>query len=80
MLVAHGAIKPPLRNFVAVRLEVNDAQSLISFFVGRTRAAVLVLLLPTSWRAQILRIDPIALRPACEAAASGGAQNSAWRN
>ena len=41
---------------------------LLAFSVGRTRAAVLVLLLPTSWRAQIVRIDPTALRPGCEAA------------
>ena len=37
MLVTHGAIKAPLRNLIAGRLEMNRAQSLISFFLSEER-------------------------------------------
>jgi hypothetical protein len=34
MLVAHGSIEATLRHFIAGRLEVNRAQSLICFLLG----------------------------------------------
>ena len=37
MLVTHGAIKAPLRNLVAGRLEMNRAESLVGFFLAEDR-------------------------------------------
>jgi hypothetical protein len=37
MLVPHGAIKAPLRNLVAGRLEMNGAKSLVGFVLSEDR-------------------------------------------
>jgi hypothetical protein len=37
MLVTHGAIKAPLRNLVAGRLEMNGAKSLVGFVLREDR-------------------------------------------
>ena len=37
MLVAHGAVEPPLRNLVARGVEMNRAKSLVGVFLGEDR-------------------------------------------
>jgi hypothetical protein len=37
MLVSHRTIKTSLRNVIASRLEMNRAQSLVSFFLAEDR-------------------------------------------
>jgi hypothetical protein len=37
MLVAHGAIKAPLRNVIAGCVKMNGAEALISFFFAEHR-------------------------------------------